>query len=157
MNVPETVSDEVPVHTAMLFITQINPSDGVNEQGANIKIAVQSGVKIYRRNTLRRNADIDIRNFVYRKEQPEQLGFVFENAGNVWSDGTISCELMNQETGKKTRLEDIVFYSMPGDVRTVFFNLPNDLEPAKYMATAIVDYEHAAAVKLAELTFSYEK
>jgi len=35
--------------------------------------------------------------------------------------------------------------------------LPENLEAAKYIATAIVDYEYAASVKMAELSFSYEK
>jgi hypothetical protein len=156
MNVPEKLDDAVPVHTAMLFVTQINPSDGVNEQGANIKIAVRSGVKIYHRNSVNRDANIDIQNFAYHKSNPNQLKFSYGNIGNVWTDGTISCELLNQETGKKTKLNDVVFYSMPEDKRTLFIELPEDLEPAKYVATAIIDYEHAASVKMAELSFSYD-
>jgi len=157
MNVPETLNDSVPVHTAMVFITQINPTDGVDEQGANIKIAVRSGVKIYHRNNVKREADIDVKNFAYNKGNPKQLKFVYSNIGNVWTDGTITCELLNQDTGKKVKLNDVVFYSMPGDNRNVFLELPEDLEPAKYIATAIVDYEHAASVKMAELSFNYEK
>jgi len=157
MNVPENLDDSVPVHTAMVFITQINPSDGVNEQGANIKIAVRSGVKIYHRNSVKRDANIDINNFAYNKTNPKQLNFAYSNIGNVWTDGTITCELLNQETGKKIKLNDVIFYSMPGDSRNVFLQLPENLEAAKYIATAIVDYEYAASVKMAELSFSYEK
>jgi len=157
MNVPENLDDSVPVHTAMVFITQINPTDGVNEQGANIKIAVRSGVKIYHRNSVKRDANIDIKNFAYNKANPKQLKFAYGNIGNVWTDGTITCELLNQETGKKTKLNDVIFYSMPGDSRNVFLELPENLEAAKYIATAIVDYEYAASVKMAELSFSYEK
>ncbi|MFA5555182.1 MAG: molecular chaperone [Phycisphaerae bacterium] len=157
MKVPENLSDSVPVHTSMLFITQINPTDGVNEQGANIKIAVRSGVKIYHRKSVKRDANVDITNFAYEKENPNQLKFAFKNIGNVWTDGTITCELLNQNTGKKTKLEDAIFYSMPGDKRELFFKLPEDLNPSKYIATAIFDYEHAASVKMAELSFDYEK
>ena len=46
---------------------------------------------------------------------------------------------------------------MPGDKRQLYFQLPETLEPAKYIATAIFDYEHAASVKMAELSFDYEK
>lgn len=157
MTVPGTIHDSIPVHTAMVFITQINPSDGVNEQGANIKIAVRSGVKIYYRNSVKRDANIDIKNFAYNKSNPKQLKFSFSNIGNIWTDGTITCELLNQETGKKVKLNDVVFYSMPGNSRNVFLELPESLDPAKYIATAIVDYEHAASVKIAELSFNYEK
>lgn len=156
MKVPEDLDDSVPVHTSMIFITQINPSDGVNEQGANIKIAVRSGVKIYHRTNVMRDSEVDILNFAYQKANPKQLKFAFENVGNVWTDGTITCDLLNQETGKKVKLQDVVFYSMPGDERTVFINLPEQLDPGKYIATAIVDYEKAASVKMAELSFQYE-
>ena len=157
MRVPASLPDSVPVHTCMLFITQINPTDGVNEQGANIKIAVRSGVKIYHRTSVNRKADVDITDFAYNKENPTQIKFAFDNVGNVWTDGTITCELLNQNTGKKTKLEDVVFYSMPGDKREMYFQLPETLDAAKYIATAIFDYEHAASVKMAELSFDYEK
>lgn len=157
MRVPENLPDSMPVHTCMLFITQINPTDGVNEQGANIKIAVRSGVKIYHRTAAKRDANVDITNFAYNKENPNQLKFAFKNIGNVWTDGTITCELLNQNTGKKTKLEDVIFYSMPGDKRELYFELPEDLDASKYIATAIFDYEHASSVKMAELSFDYEK
>ena len=158
MNVPENVSDSIPVRAAMLYITQINPSDGVNEQGANIKIAVRSGVKIYHRFDVTREPNIEITNFAYKpSENADKIKFSFINEGNIWTDGTITCDLLNQDTGQKVKLEDVVFYSMPGDSRDVFLQVPETLPPAKYIATAIVDYENAASVKLAELSFTYEK
>ena len=157
MNVPENLSDDEPVHTCMVYITQINPVDGVNEQGANIKIAVRSGIKLYHRNDVARDANVEITNFAYSKEEPNKLKFAFDNVGNVWTDGIITCELLNQNTGEKTKLEDVVFYSMPGDERQIYFNLPEDLAPSKYIATAIFDYEHASSIKMAELAFDYEE
>lgn len=157
MRVPDELSDNEPVHTCMLFITQINPSDAKNEQGANIKIAVRSGVKLYQRKAVARNPDIEITNFAYNQENPNQLRFDFQNVGNVWIDGLITCDLLNQETGEKVNLKEVVFYSMPGDYRYLYFDLPEELPQAKYIATAIFDYEHASSVKMAELSFDYEK
>ena len=157
MNVPENLSNDMPVHTCMVYITQINPVDGVNEQGANIKIAVRSGIKLYHRSDVPRDANVEITNFAYNKESPNRLKFAFDNVGNVWTDGVITCELLDQNTGRKIKLEDVVFYSMPGDERQLFFNLPQDLAPSKYIATAIFDYEHASAIKMAELSFDYEE
>lgn len=157
LNVPENDLESSPVHTSMLYITQINPTDGINEQGANIKIAVRSGVKIYHRYNVKKNANIEIENFGYdKKEHPSQLKFSFSNDGNIWTDGMITCDLLNQDTGDKIKLEDIIFYTMPGNTRNVFFTLPEKLPSAKYIATAIVDYEDADSVKLAELSFNYE-
>ena len=157
MNVPENLPDNMPVHTCMVYITQINPVDGVNEQGANIKIAVRSGIKLYHRNDVPRDANVEITNFAYSKEDPNRLKFAFDNVGNVWTDGVITCELLNQNTGEKIKLEDVVFYSMPGDERLLYFNLPEGLAPSNYVATAIFDYEHASSIKMAELSFEYEK
>jgi hypothetical protein len=157
LNVPENADSSVPVHTSMLYITQINPTDGINEQGANIKIAVRSGVKIYHRYDVVKDANIEIENFAYnKKEQPNHLKLSFTNEGNIWTDGTVNCELLNQDTGAKVKLADVVFYTMPGNKRDLFLQLPEGLAPAKYIATAIVDYEGAASVKLAELSFNYE-
>src|SRR5690606_17029329 len=88
MKVPENIDTSVPVHTSMMYITQINPSDGVNEQGANIKIAVRSGVKIYHRFASNRQPSVEISNFAYNKgENPERIKISFNNDGNVWADG----------------------------------------------------------------------
>lgn len=158
MTVPDTLSDEVPVHTTMLYVTQINPVDGLNEQGANIRAAIQSGVKLFHRKPITRKAELDIQNFRYQKEKGEHLKLYFENTGNVWIDGTISCELLNQSTGEKIRIKDVVFYSMPGDQRVMYLKLPEErLSPGKYMATALIEHEHAASLQMAELIFNYEK
>lgn len=157
LNVPEDADQSIPVHTSMLYITQINPTDGIDEQGANIKIAVRSGVKIYHRYDVKREPVIEVNNFAYSKtNHPDKLKISFANEGNVWTDGTIICELLNQNTGKKIKLQDAIFYTMPGNSRDLFLQLPDDLASAPYIATAIIDYEGAAAVKLAELSFSYE-
>src|SRR5690606_4447319 len=106
---------------------------------------------------VKRNPDIIIENFAYNKAaNASQLKFSFANKGNIWTDGTITCDLLNQETGEKISLDEVVFYSMPGDLRNVFIQLPENLKAAKYIATAMVDYEDAASVKLAELSFNYE-
>ncbi len=157
LNVPENADQSIPVHTSMIYITQINPTDGIDEQGANIKIAVRSGVKIYHRFDVTREPVIEINNFAYSKtNHPDKLKISFANEGNIWTDGTIICELLNQNTGEKKILPDAIFYTMPGNSRDLFLQLPEDLASATYIATAIIDYEGAAAVKMAELSFSYE-
>lgn len=157
INVPEDADQSIPVHTSMIYITQINPTDGIDEQGANIKIAVRSGVKIYHRYDIKREPVIEINNFAYSKaNHPDKLKISFANEGNVWTDGTIICELLNQNTGEKIKLPDVIFYTMPGNSRDLFLQLPDSLASASYIATAIFDYEGAAAVKMAELSFNYE-
>lgn len=151
---PNNPSDSIPVHTAMLYITQINPEDAVNEHGTNIKVSVRTGIKIYQRYTGARLPELDIVNF--SNDKTNTLFFEFNNTGNVWADGTLTCELINQESGKKTILPDTVFYTVPQDKRKVNIPLPADLQKGKYIATAILNYGENATIKMAELNFTHE-
>ncbi|WP_421940001.1 molecular chaperone [Pedobacter sp.] len=150
---PASLKDTIPVHTAMLYVSQLNPIDDVSQKGTNIKVAVRTGIKIYQRLPVARNANLDIDNFSKSKEE---LILQFTNIGNVWADGTASCELLNKQTGKKTTLKDIIFYSLPGNKRKVFFALPVSLEKGEYVASAVLNYGDEATVKLAELEFTHE-
>ncbi|WP_430615277.1 fimbrial biogenesis chaperone [Flavobacterium sp. JP2137] len=150
---PAEVTDNLPVHTAMMYITQINPEDAVNEHGANIKVSVRTGIKIYQRYPVARLAEIDIANFSYAKDQ---LLLEFNNIGNVWAEGSIEGELIHQETGKKTPLSNLAFYSMPGDQRKTPIPLPEDLSKGKYIATVILNYGESATIKMAELNFTHD-
>ncbi len=149
-------NDSVPVHTAILYVTQLNPRDGVDQQGANIRIAVRTGIKLYQRLPGSFNPNLEITNFRYEKSETPTLVLHFDNDGDVWTDGWISLELLNQATGAKTTLPDELFYSMPGDKRQRHLALPETLETGKYIATAIVNYGDAKTVKIAELDFSHE-
>lgn len=149
-------NDTVPVHTAILYVTQLNPHDGVDQQGANIRIAVRTGIKLYQRLPGNFNPSLEITNFQYEKKETPTLVLHFDNDGDVWADGRISLELLNQATGAKKVLTDVLFYSMPGDQRQQYLELPEKLEAGKYIATAIVNYGEANTVKIAELEFSHE-
>lgn len=157
MTVPANYrNDTVPVHTAVLYVTQLNPRDGVDQQGANIRIAVRTGIKLYQRFPGNFNPSLEITNFRYEKSGIPRLVLHFENGGDVWADGRISLELLNQASGAKTVLPDVSFYSMPGDQRQQYLELPETLEAGKYIATAIVNYGEANTVKIAELEFNHE-
>lgn len=150
-------NDTVSVHTAILYVTQLNPRDGVDQQGANIRIAVRTGIKLYQRLPGNFNPSLEITNFRYAQEDVPALILHFDNDGDVWADGRISLELLNQATGAKRLVPDELFYSMPGDQRQKYLTLPEDLEAGKYIATAIVNYGEANTVKIAELEFTHEK
>ncbi|UKT62968.1 fimbrial biogenesis chaperone [Pedobacter mucosus] len=150
---PASLQDSLPVHTAMLYVSQLNPIDDVNEKGTNIKVAVRTGIKLYQRLPISRMANLDIQNFSLVKND---LILKFANIGNVWADGTATCELLNRQTGKKIALKDVIFYSLPGNKRDVYFNLPTTLEKGEYVASAILNYGDDVTVKLAELEFKHE-
>lgn len=155
MQVPDKINSE-NIHTAMMYITQTNPVEGKNKSGENIKISIRTGVKIYQRLNIGRNQDIDFTDFKFDKEN-NQLILNIQNDGNVWSEGTIKNELINQETGKQTSLKDVVFYSLPNDKRIVLMPLPEDLEKGNYIVTATLALDEVENIKIAELSFSNEK
>lgn len=138
-------------------MTQLNPRAGVNEEGANIQIAVRSGIKLYQRTNAHQIPQIEISNFTkHRSETHIYLVLHFENNGKIWADGRVSLELLNQQDGSKITLPSTEFFSMPGDRRQHTLFLPSDLAAGTYLATAIVNYGDVSTVKIAELEFTHE-
>lgn len=63
MNVPADADTGISVHTAMLYLTQLNASDGKARNGAAIKVRVQMGVKIYHSFSAADTKGMEIANF----------------------------------------------------------------------------------------------
>lgn len=158
MSVPADYrADSIPVHTTMLYVTQLNPRDGVDKDGANIQIAVRTGIKLYRSGAQRRVPDLEITNFLLEKNENQQwLNLHFDNVGKIWADGRVSVELLNQQDGSKIEVPFVDFFSMPGDQRQQRILLPEDLAKGSYLATAIINYGDVSTVKIAEMEFTYE-
>ncbi len=155
MKVPAEISAD-DVHTTMMYVTQTNPVAGQNKSGENIKISIRTGVKIYQRLNVGRQVNVEFTNFVFDKTE-NKLVLNIENEGNVWSEGTIKNEIINQDNGKQTNLPDLVFYSLPKDKRTVQIPLPKDLEKGSYIVTSTLSLGDKDQIKIAELSFSNEK
>lgn len=156
ITIPQILSKEIPVHTALLYVTQMNPFDDVTKDGANIKVSVRSGIKLFHRTKEAKIKKIEIQNMLF-DTQTKHIKIDFESQGNVWTDGIIYPEVLNTETGKKTTMEHLVFYTMPGNKRETSIVLPEGLENGKYVATIVIDYGNDTNIEMAELTFTYEK
>lgn len=143
------------VQTAMMFVTQMNPIDGVDAQGAAIQINVRQGIKIYRKGNAPESIAIAIQNLVF-EEDAHSLSLTFKNEGNLWINGNVTTVLFNQTTGKEVRLEPSDFYTMPGDERVMPIPLGEGLDKGTYMATVMIDYGDVTTIEAAELEFSYE-
>ena len=152
---PAGLTSDVPVHTAMLYVTQMNPVDDVDKDGANIKVSVRSGIKLFHRTTTPRERKIDVLILSFEKSDNRIL-LVFNNEGNVWTDGDISIDLFNKSLGKEIHLENMIFYSMPMDHRKVYIKMPDKLEKGNYTATVLIDYGDENNIEAAELDFVYE-
>jgi P pilus assembly chaperone PapD len=147
----------IPVRTAMLYLTQLNPGDAKAENGAAIKVTVRMGIKIYYTTNAMGKPNVEISNFIIRQDDGKINGMKLyvDNNGDMWLNGNIHYDLLNKETGKKYKIPAIEFYSLPGDKRMFESELPPAMEKGKYTATAIVNYGSNDELKIAELDFTY--
>lgn len=155
MAVPAELDYNANVQTAMLFVTQMNPVDGMDAQGAAIKINVRQGIKIYRKGNASEIKKVEIENLAYDKETNSLL-LLFSNGGNIWINGYVSASLFNQTNGKESNIEAMDFYTMPGDRRIMQIPLRQELEEGRYTATVMIDYGDRTTIEAAELQFSHE-
>lgn len=157
--VPPGAETEVPVHTAMLFLTQLNPGDVLAKDGTSIRVSVRMGIKLYHSFTQEEKRGIEIVNFkdvaAVNSQTPDFLELQLNNTGKIWLESKIKWEILNTQTGEKEKLNDQSVYSLPGDSRLVRLQLPANLKKGKYSATAIINYGNKDELKIAELEFMH--
>ncbi len=155
--VPADANRDIPVHTAMLFLTQLNPGDGRAANGAAIKVSVRMGVKLYHSFSQADERDIEVVDMKDVPDSANKSGFLelaLKNTGKTWLEGKIKWELLNTQTGDKRKLDDQDVFSLPGDYRIMRQALPADLPKGKYTATAVINYGNKDQLKLVELEFA---
>jgi len=158
-SVPANANTEIPVHTAMMFLTQLNPGDGRAADGTSIKVSVRMGIKIYHSFSQSDVRDIEVMNFtdvLPEKDDKTSSGYLelkLHNTGKQWLEGKVKWEILNTQTGEKKKLDDQEIFSLPGDQRLVRQSLPLNLAKGKYTATAIINYGDKDELKLVELEF----
>lgn len=152
-----TPDKNIPVRTAMLYLTQLNPGDAQAPNGAAIKVTVRMGIKIYYTSLPDGKPNMEITNFMTDKTDGtvNKLKLYADNNGASWLNGTVHYDLLNKETGKKYKIAPIEFYSLPGDKRIFESDLPQGIDKGKYTATAILNYGANEELKIAELDFNY--
>lgn len=158
-SVPADANTDIPVHTAMLFLTQLNPGDGRAADGTSIKVSVRMGIKVYHSFSQSDIRDIEVLNFtdvLPQKGDETSSGFLelkLSNTGKQWLEGKVKWEILNTQTGEKKKLAEQEIYSLPGDQRIVRQLLPPNLAKGTYTATAIINYGDKDELKLVELEF----
>lgn len=152
---PGASTDQLPAHTAVLYVSQMNPVDDMDSKGANIKVSIRSGIKLFHKLPSAKSKKLEIQNMVYGKSK-KTIDLFFENQGDVWADGKIYTDLVNTQNGKKISLDPVVFYTMPGNKREMDIPLPSTLEKDKYTASVMIDYGDSNNLELGELNFTYE-
>lgn len=154
--VPQNADQRIPVHTAMLFLTQLNPGDARAADGTSLKVTVRMGVKLYHSFTPTEVRDIEILDLKDVKDSSNTAGMLemtLKNTGKSWLEGKIKWELLNTQNGDKRKLEDQDIYSLPGDLRIVRQPLPANLPKGRYTVTAVINYGNKDELKVAELEF----
>lgn len=158
-SVPAGANQEIPVHTAMMFLTQLNPGDGRAADGTSIKVSVRMGIKVYHSFSQSDIRDIEVVDFtdaLPQKGDETSSGFLelkLNNTGKQWLEGKVKWEILNTQTGEKKKLPDQEIYSLPGDHRIIRQILPPKLAKGSYTATAIINYGDKDELKLVELEF----
>lgn len=154
LQVPDKSSVQHPVHTAMVFLTQLNPGSSTDASGAAIKVAVRIGVKIY--HTAQETTGlIAVKDLTAMKNNDGEKVVLlsYENQGNIWTDGKISWSVFSFQTGKSITIGEEEFYTLPNDQRQAQTILPADLPSGRYSVTARITTDKNNAVQLAEMDF----
>jgi hypothetical protein len=166
LTIPENADISIPVHTAMIYLTQLNPGHMKTQNGASLQVSVRMGIKIYHSFSQNNERDIEVINFTDKKETRKDntteksaelslLEINIENTGKIWLEGKVNWELLNQNTGERTKLPDLDFLSLPGDKRIMQQPLPLNLKKGKYFATAMINYGDKDELKIVELEFAH--
>lgn len=154
--VPANADKNIPVHNAMLFLTQLNPGDARAGDGTSIKVTVRMGIKLYHSFLQTEERDIDVVNLKDVTDSLNPAGYLemaLKNTGKIWLEGKVKWELLNTQTGEKRKLDEQDIFSLPGDFRYVRQALPKDLKKGKYTATAVINYGNKDELKIVELEF----
>ncbi len=148
----------IPVHTSMIYLTQLNPAEVPKANGASLKLAIRLGIKLYHSFKSFDEKNIEINEFkdlalIKDSSTNSALELKITNTGRIWLEAKTKWELMNSKTGKKVVLESPEFDMLPGEVRILRKDLPTSLEKGSYTATVIINYGNRDELKLAELDF----
>ncbi|KFE97957.1 hypothetical protein IX39_16240 [Chryseobacterium formosense] len=155
LTTPTLEKDKLAAHTALLFVSQMNPVDGTDSKGAKIKVSVKSGIKIFHKKPETTARKIEIQDLKFDTAK-KILNLQFANHSELWTDGKISTDLINTTTGKKISIDPTVFYTLPGDVRKLSIPVNALEEKGSYNLSVLIDYGDDSVLEMAELNFNYE-
>ncbi|MFY1045824.1 molecular chaperone [Chryseobacterium sp. GP-SGM7] len=155
LTVPTVSKDELAAHTAVLFVSQMNPVDGTDNTGAKIKVSVKSGIKIFHKKPETSLRKIEIKDLKFDTAK-KIINLQFENQSELWTDGKITTDLINTTTGKKIAVDPVVFYTLPGNIRKLSIPVKDLTEKGAYNLSVLIDNGDDNTLEMAELNFNYE-
>ncbi|MCX8534085.1 fimbrial biogenesis chaperone [Chryseobacterium luquanense] len=155
LTVPSVSKDQLAAHTAVLFVSQMNPVDGTDNTGAKIKVSVKSGIKIFHKKPETSLRKIEIKDLKFDTAK-KVINLQFENQSELWTDGKITTDLINTTTGKKVTVDPVVFYTLPGNIRKLSIPVQDLKEKGSYNLSVLIDNGDDNTLEMAELNFNYE-
>ena len=156
LNVPPGADKSIPVHNAIIFVTQLNAPPDRTTPGTRFNITLRMGVKLYHSFVQPEEKNIEIEDFKETNDSTglaDALALTFRNTGKFWIEGKLNWELINTLTGEKIKLEGQDIFSLPGDTRIVTKKIPPKVAKGSYTATAVFNYGSKDDLKIAELEF----
>lgn len=152
---PNVNPDKLSAHTAVLFVSQMNPVDDVDSKGAKIKVSIRSGIKIFHKAPEVTKRKIEIKDLKFDSSK-KLLNITFENQSEIWTDGKIITDIINTSTGKKITIEPLIFYTLPDNIRKVSIPIDELAEKGSYNVSVIIDYGDDETLEMGDLNFNYE-
>ncbi len=152
---PNVPKGNLSAHTALLYVSQMNPVDDVDSKGANIKVSIRSGIKIFHKTPEATVKKLEIKDLKFDPVH-KKLILNFENQSGIWIDGKVLTDILNVQTGKKVTLNSTIFYTMPENKRQMEIPIDVPLDKGQYTASLLIDYGDSENMELGELNFSYD-
>jgi len=149
---------------SLIMIEQAEPrksldpaGDGGNTVALGVVPTFAFGIFVYQNPPNVVTTNVEITNFSEtKKDSTTYILIEAENKGDGIAYCTSYVDLTNLTTGNQKRLLVKRFTIVPGLIRDFVFTLPEDIDPGKYMAIGVLDYEGSEEIQAAKMKFEIE-
>lgn len=163
VNIPDQEDAHISAWT-ILTIDQVNERPPLTFGGSKNAIAMGIvpsfgfGVYVYQNPPNVKNNLVEINSFRFSETKSKNtLILKMKNQGDGIGFCATYIELTNLKTGIQKRLPSRQFTILPGFIREIGFDLPDDLEAGNYSAAGILDFNSDDEIQAAEIEFTLKK
>ena len=138
----------------IVMIEQLEGEESGDEAGADLASAMAYGVWLYKNPPEAENRRVDITNFIVgNKARNKGVFLKVKNKGDGISICNAYVEITNLTTGELILIEGKQYTILPGERRTLLFELDQLLPKGSYSAMGVIDYENQEDLVATELEF----
>lgn len=142
------------LRNGMIFLTQTNEKElaAQNLQSSGFIIRVQLGVHAYIIPTSLQKKSIQVTDITLaKKDGKRKLKVWIKNDGQLPMESFLRLELMNLDSDEEIKLDAVPFNSLPGEAFWVIADVPDKVEPGKYLISAIADSGPDLSLQVVEI------